>query len=278
MSRVDIRIEDIPQTLFDEIASALQHYVVPIYAISGGTFSPRLWWMGSGTLVEVAGQRSVLTAAHVWDAIGDADQIGLVLTAFLSAFTIPRDTISVRELRTRDNAEWGPDLALLTIPSAFVGRIMAHKSFLNLAQQRVRSASQRPNPKSLWAVTGAVSEFSTIAPQPDRRGFEGEFQARAFFSSLHELHERGDYDYIDTTAKLELPGVPSTFGGVSGGGLWELGGLSLAKSSGKMSWDGARYFRGVAFWESAPADGLRVIRFHGPRSVFETAWASWGMP
>src|SRR6185295_8094041 len=90
---------------------------------------------------------------------------------------------------------------------------------------------------------------------------------QAFISAVQRTYERNGYDYFDLGANLQLSGVPSSFVGVSGGGLCQIN-LSMAKS-GTTSWDGKRYFRGVAFWESEKTDGHRMIRCHGPNTIFE---------
>ena len=207
---------------------------------------------------------------------GTLEEIGFALTAYPSAFAIPRDAIRARILWSRENPEWGPDLALLELPGPFVARIAAHKSFLNLAQQRATLAAHPPALGRCWAVTGMVGQFSDVQTHQAVRIVEANIQARAFFSLIQETHRRDGYDYFDAGAKVELPGAPSTFGGVSGGGLWEVG-LSMTKS-GTISWDGKRHFRGVAFWQSPVSDGRRVIRCHGPQSTFESAWNSWSLP
>lgn len=227
--------------------------------------------------MEIEGTHYILTAAHVWYEIRDAEQIGLTLTAYLSTFSIPRDAISTKELWNGKISEWGPDLALLELPRPIVSTIEAHKSFLNLAQQRATFAASPPDTvKAFWTVTGMVGEFSEVQTRPEARIIEVNVQARAFFSVIHQTHQRNGYDYLDLRAKSELPGVPSSFVGVSGGGLWQVG-LSM-KKSGEISWNGKRHFRGVAFWELVDSDGCRVIRCHGPRSLFEKAWESWALP
>lgn len=122
-----------------------------------------------------------------------------------------------------------------------------------------------------------VGEFSHV--QRRAKGdaiFEGAVHGRAFFSGIRSAYERNGYDYLEPSAKLALSAVPSSFGGVSGGGLWE---VRLSKTpAGKLSWDGRRYFRGVAFWESEiEGAGRRVIRCHGAKSIFEKAWKVWGL-
>lgn len=226
--------------------------------------------------MEIENTHYILTAAHVWHETKDADQIGLALTLYPSSFWIRRDAILSKDLWARGDSQWGPDLSLLKIPSPFVSTIAAHKSFLNLPQQRMSFTTSSPaNGKELFAVTGMVGEFNPPQPNQDARIIEFDIQARAFFSLLHQTHERNGYDYIDISAK-DLDGVPKSFRGVSGGGLWRVC-LSMSKS-GKISWDGKRHFQGLAFWESTVSNGLRVLRCHGPKSIFERAWKSWTLP
>jgi len=263
--------------VLDDACRHLQDYLVPILALLPENPEPRLKPIGSGTLVEIEGTYHILTAAHVWHKTSGAEQIVLPLSDYPSSFSIRRENISAKELWFDNDNEWGPDLALLRLARPFVSTIEAHKSFLNLSRERATLASCAPaTAKGYWAVTGMVGEFNEVQPRPEARSIEANIHARAFFSAIHQTHERNGYDFLDASANLKLPGVPSSFGGVSGGGLWEVG-LSMTKS-GNISWDGRRHFRGVAFWQLADADGRQVIRCHGPRSIFEKAWESWGLP
>ncbi len=273
---VGIPIRNIPQRVLDEVVLGLQHFLVPLFFLRPQNSEPQVRFIGSGTLVEIQGTHHILTAAHVWHETEGAEEIGLVLTASRSRFMMPRDAISVKQLWDHKHPEWGPDLALLQLARPIVSTIAAQKSFLNLAQQRATLAAHPPaTEKGLWAVTGLVGEFSKVQRHPEEGTIIATAPVRAFFSAVQETHQRGGYDYLDLGAKLGLSDVPSSFGGVSGGGLWEVG-LSMSKS-GTISWDERRHFRGVAFWQSRPSVGRRVIRCHGPRSIFERAWESWGL-
>jgi hypothetical protein len=274
---IDVSIENIPQSVLDEAGRRLLDYLVPIFVLTPQNPEAHLRLIGSGTLVEIKGTHYVLTAAHVWHQTMDAEQIGLVLTAHLSRFAMRRDAISARELWNRENPEWGPDLALLELGRPFVSTIAAYKSFVNLPRQRGTVAVPALEAdKKFWAITGMVGQFSEVHNYPDRQIIEANVEGRAFFSGILETYQRNGHDYLDAGAKLELPGVPASFGGVSGGGLWEIG-LSMTRS-GKISWDEKLHLRGVAFWQSAVNDGRRIIRCHGPRSVYETAWKMWALP
>lgn len=204
------------------------------------------------------------------------DEIGLVITDFPSQFKIPR-AVSVKEVWSGNISEWGPDLALLEIPRSAVSTIEAHKSFLNLVQQRETHLAETISPEvGPWVVTGMVGQFSKFIHHIESKMVKGTAEARALFSGIDKLNQKDGHDYIDLVADLGLSDVPESFGGVSGGGLWQIS-LSMDKSE-NISWDGTRRFRGVAFWQSEVSEGRRNIRCHGPKSVFETAWSLWNLP
>lgn len=277
-SKLEMRVADIPQSILDRVEDGLRHYFVPVLALSEQAAEPSLKLVGSGTLVEINGLRGILTAAHVWEATRRAANIHLPLTMGRSSFAIPRDLISPRTLRDANEPEWGPDLALLEISQPYLSTIAAHKSFLNLSQQERRLPDHPPKiEKGLWVVMGMVEEFSDVDARSAEMTVGAHVQCRAFFSLIQETHDRQGFDYLDVSAKLELPDVPSSFGGVSGGGLWQVD-LSTARPGGPPSWDGKRHFRGVAFWQSDVSDARRAIRCHGPQSIFKMAWAEWGLP
>jgi hypothetical protein len=217
-----------------------------------------------------------LTAAHVWHKAREAEKVGLVLTEYQSSFMVLRDGISSKELWPGRISEWGPDLALLMLAPADIATIKAHKSFLNLVQQKEAFPEYPPKiEKGLWALTGMAGEFTEVEANDESKTIQCHIQGGAFISSVQKTHEYDGYDYFDIGSQLDLRGVPSSFVGASGGGLWQ---IRLSRSSsGEIRWDGKRFFRGVAFWESENTNGYRMIRCHGPKSIFKKAWDSWNL-
>lgn len=268
MSTRDVQIKDIPIAVLDQVEKGLRHYFVPILAFWAERPVPELKLIGSGTLIDIAGKGYILTAGHVWAATAGADSLHLLMMSGRSRVEIPCIDISASTIWDRAaSSEWGPDLALLEIPAPQLGSIRACKSFLNYGLQS-DNFYQHPSKyeKTLWAVYGVVDEFSDVTVNQQERSLNAELVGRAFFGRVTETHDREGFDYYDTGANLQLPGVPSSFGGVSGGGLWQVG-LEISKS-GEYSWNGRRGFRGVAFWQSSNSDGQRIVRCHGPRSIF----------
>jgi hypothetical protein len=75
---------------------------------------------------------------------------------------------------------------------------------------------------------------------------------------------RGEYDYFDVGVDTSDPGMPKTFGGVSGGGLWKVRAYCSC-SAGRIDW--VRSLEGVAFYELDADNDRRIIRCHGLKSV-----------
>ena len=271
MNSRDIQIEDIPMSVLDQVENGLRHYFIPILALWKRDPVPKFELIGSGTLMDIAGKGYILTAAHVWNAAAGADSLQLLMKAGRARVEIPRADIYAKTIWDRDGPEeWGPDLAFLEIPPLQLSALRGRKSFLNFEQQLADLSENPPQIENgLWAKYGVVGEFSNVNVDTENKHLNAELVTRAFFGGVTQTHSIAGFDYYDTRADLWLDGVPSSFGGVSGGGLWQVG-LSISKS-GDYSWDGKRHFRGVAFWQSSAIDEQRIIRFHGPTSIFERA-------
>lgn len=274
----EIPLKDIPQSFMDSVKSDLKHFLVPFLGLSESGPVPDLIPLGSGTLIRVNDTHGVLTAAHVCHKFSKFEKIHIVLSdRVATGFSISSEYISVKEIWGGKASEWGPDLAFLELALNDVSIIAASKSFLDLSQQKDALLDAPPNiGKGLWAITGLVGEFSDVEHKLEDRIVSAHVDCQAFFSTIHDTHERQGHDYFDVGVSKKLDGVPVSFGGVSGGGLWQ---IQISKNKdGEIYWNGNRYFRGVAFWESEPSKGRQIIRFHGPRSIFETAWTEWGFP
>jgi hypothetical protein len=287
VTSAEIPFKKVPDNVLFEAGEGLLNFIVPMYVLSerpDRTDRPLLF-IGSGTLVDVDGSLNILTAGHVWNEAKDAPKLGLGLTMrHPSAFWITDDNLMTVQVlwhgeTSGPHSEWGPDLALVRLHRPEdIERIKAHKSAVNLSQHRTEFLAAQLAGNRACAITGMVGEWTHTDVDHATRMISGTPRLQAFFGpSIPGRHERDGYDYVDVAVNLRLPDVPQSFGGVSGGGLWEIG---LSKTpSGAISWDGKRRFRGVAFWQQSPTpDGLSMIRCHGPHSVFTSAWQSWELP
>ena len=133
----DISIDDIPDSVLEDVRLEIQHYLVPLLVGSRDNLEHPIDLAGSGTLVELASRHYILTADHVWNRVEVQgwEELGLMLTDG-APLGIERKLIAAKRLRAGAYSRWGPDLALLEIPPNLVGTIQARKSFLNLARRR----------------------------------------------------------------------------------------------------------------------------------------------
>jgi hypothetical protein len=184
----DIQIKDIPQHVLDDVILLLKNYLVALNIILPGKQHPHPRPIGSGTFVEIEGTHHILTAAHVWRKAREAEKVGLVLTDYQSSFMVLRDGISAKEVWDGKISRWGPDMALLKLAPPDVATIKAHKSFLNLTQQKQAFAERPPViEKGLWAVTGMVGERTEVQPNPEAQTVECYIHGKRAFLSCGRL-------------------------------------------------------------------------------------------
>jgi len=280
-----IRMNQIPRPLYDEIGSDLELHLVALAGVDESSPTPRLVPAGSGTLVRIDAHHYVLTAGHVWAEVLAGFPMVAISAREDGVVTIPRDALTSKWMWYETAPEWGPDLALLQLAPSDAKRLERRKVFLNLREHRNRWLIDPLEVDwGVWAVTGMLGNLSIVTQVPEQRMIHAEIQVRAFFSGVDAQHERDGYDYLDLgvdrtdapVQELVAREGDTTFGGMSGGGLWQI--PIHRDATGAIVWDGAKHLRGVAFWESAPHDRRQEIRGHGPRSLFERVWKEWKLP
>jgi hypothetical protein len=164
----------------------------------------------------------------------------------------------------------GPDVGLIVLPRDHIGFLRSEKVFYNL-DKRATEFDKKYLPKDLgfWFTCGILGETERDMP-PDSHfaaitGYEGLCGVGA--NPDEELD--GEHDYLevrvpyapDTEAQL-----PKSFGGLSGGGLWQ---VTLQKPPNGQLEPGDPILSGVIFYQTAIDQGLRRLRCHGRRTVHE---------
>jgi hypothetical protein len=247
-----------PGDLRQRIVRNLGSSTVALFAVfnSGGVDLLKL--AGTGTLVVVGDFYGILTAAHVWkDVLKSAAKMGITLTDNIShKRLIDIETIVPTILKAYGSKwdEWGPDLALLRIPSEFVGGINPFQVF-----EELKAPGKPLNVDCLecWVAMGTPEELGSFTQYHAEVQISGDFVEPQY-------HSNGEHDYYDFQVDTTRPGMPKDFGGFSGGGLWRV----LVYSSpvtGNIDW--AQRLKGVVFWQFPIVNGDRVIRCHGPNSI-----------
>ena len=246
-----------PGDLRQKIVRNLGSSTVALFAVFDRGGVDILQLAGTGTLAVVGDSYGILTAAHVWkDVLKSAVKMGITLTE-------GRDHQHLVDIKAIVPAvlkpgtcggERGPDLAFLRISSALVGGIKAFQVF-----EYLKAPPKPLNVGSLecWVAMGTPEELGSYTQQHAAVQIRGEFVDPRYYS-------HGDYDYYDVEVDTTQPGMPKSFGGFSGGGLWRVLVYS-SPDSGKVDW--AQRLKGVMFWQAPLVNGHRIIRCHGPESI-----------
>jgi hypothetical protein len=244
--------------LRQEIVRSLGSSTTPLFAVFRRSKDAELKLAGSGSFVFVGGSHYILTAAHVWEKVLKfAVKIGIVLPDNIKhSYLIDVDAITTTTLKPKSSVwtEWGPDLALLRIPPERLGGIKAFHVFEYL------ESPPRPLPvKSCkcWVVMGSPGELGTFTKKYAEVPITGRFVDP-------KPRRRAKYDYFDFNLDSTSPGLPKSWGGLSGGGLWRVL-VYCSPETGKIDW--LQCLTGVPFWEFPVKRRYRVIRAHGPKGL-----------
>lgn len=272
----EIRITEIPQELFEEIKGKLSHYEVGFVRIRENESFEDANLIGSGTLVESDGVYGILTANHVIEALPETGVIGLILSSVLFPAehryilrVVHLKMVPVGRRPTSCESE-GPDLGVVVLPSTYLGTIKARKSFYNLSLMRDEIlTTPLANNIGIWFLCGSPSELTTEEDPSVGfgrvKGFCGFYGAggapRGYIS--------GKYDYLEIDIDYKIDELPQSFGGVSGGGLWQ---VPIQRSAEGKLHATEPILSGVAFYQSSMANHTRSIKCHGRKSIYKVMY------
>ncbi len=251
---------------------ALADYFIGFAKLSSAPDEPDAQLAGSGTLVVADGVHAILTADHVLEHLPRSGQIGLIQTTRFQPqahrFTLSMDHAKpVRIGRGAVESE-GPDLGLFILPPVEASRIPAGKTFYNL-RLHADAVFKSPPAKDvgLWILCGMADEWTTESTP--ERGYDRVKVFRGMYTEGQALREtqKDAFDYFDFAPNY-IPGQgPESFGGYSGGGLWQV--VFRRGALGQLRAD--RHLAGVAFYQSPQIGKGRVVKCHGRRSIYEVA-------
>lgn len=230
--------------------------------------SPEARLIGSGTFIKVGNCYGLLTAQHVADRIEDLEQLGLVILEREHRLSIPVQHLRIINIGTPEPGEKGPDLSAIVMPRAEASKIAPYKGFWDLQLVAEDMLNNRPDDHDgVWLVCGVPDEYTeyeeTVSTFETVVGIHGVCWA----GGIGDHYEKDGFDYIEVRAEYkEDRELPSSFGGISGGGLWQ---VLLRSDETGMSHPVRHLFLGLPFWQSARKEDWRTITCHGPASIYK---------
>lgn len=265
---------EVPDRFFQRVAHILHSYSTGIVKITfHQDHGEHGQLIGSGTFVSVGDCSGILTVQHVVELVDEPCEIGLILVEGTHRPTINRQYLEILEIAKPRVRGEGPDLAFIRLPDHKAREVAHYKHFYNLGFDRDEMLQNPPERKAaVWFVCGIPDEWTTDSPP------EGGFlQVKSFYGECgaggaNRVYTKGRYDYVDSWVEYKDDArLPSTFGGISGGGLWQ-----VPYSAGPPEEiEPERYLlAGVPFAQSPIQAGIRSIICHGWRSVYDQAYSA----
>lgn len=265
-----VRFQDLPKELQDDVINSIYNYTTCFITIKEKPYENALL-AGSGTLTEIGGVRGILTADHVIESLPTTGDIGFIL----HRDTIPRNfsvnAESIQKIRIARGAqdESGPDLGFVILPIHVLDQFAATKSFYNISSRKhLASGSKYPN-IGFWSFCGYIDEFTKT--DPPQRGYDivKQFQGRLSLVSIKNNPKgtRPENIYIAIDYSID-EGMPNSFGGLSGGGLWQ---IVIAETQNQELTIKELNLLGVVFYESGIIDRKRHLICNGHKDIYINA-------
>jgi hypothetical protein len=267
----ELSLSQIPDTLIESIGQAIANFSVGFVRVEDTPHGQDARLLGSGTLVTVNHTRAILTAHHVMKELPRDGRLGLILSSKPYPSTVSVEALHYLEIdRGSVNSE-GPDLGAVILSPPIAGSLEAVKSFYNMAPRRNRLLNEPPDINDgVWLVHGFVAERTV-----DERGVEGYEKVKGFYELtghgwVKPPYSVGKYDYYAFPVNyLGQSVAPHKFGGMSGGGLWQ---VPLSRNSEGELTHQTPLLSGVVFYQERIEANRSAVKCHGRRSVYEVAY------
>jgi len=180
----------------------------------------------------------------------------------------PLSHLGIYKIARGEQDETGPDIGLIVLPKQSIGALRSEKIFYNIDDRSQRfSGVYLERDLGFWFNCGLIGETQReLEPRPglsNLRGYEGLCGASA--NPTESVDESFDYleIRIDYGGRTDLP---RSFGGMSGGGLWQ---VLLRKDAGGSIEPEEYVLSGVTFFQTDIEQSTRRLKCHGRKTIYE---------
>ncbi len=265
-------ISDIPKSILSRASQELWHYTIGFLRLGVTGRQQTAELLGSGVLVTAKNQPAILTAHHVLKELPKSGRLGLVLSDKEEKTNIDVNGISYVEMDRGQVDADGPDIGFVRLSGAVASSIGAKKSFYNLDKHKEALLKNPPRDHvGFWDANGFIEQLTMVDTKTNPKQTVKAFCQFGALGGVVDYKERGKYDYckfpiIDIRANQK----PDNFGGVSGGGLWQ---IVLGETDGGEIKVKESLLRGLVYYQD-PFDeqGRSALRCHAHKSIYEHAY------
>lgn len=266
-----LHISKLPNAIIDRVCDHILQYTVGLSRIVRPGNKEDFRLIGTGTLVTVGGLYCILTADHVLGEIRTSDQLSL-LTSFageLRRHAFHFSHLRIHHIARGPDESLGPDIGLIVLPQASIGSLHSEKVFFNIDKRRARfTGGFLEKDRGFWFTTGIIGESEQV--RGPTRGFASVKSYLALFGTAAnpEEHDANGFDYVEMQIDYRQPNpeLPASFGGCSGGGVWQ---VPLRKNAKGDIEEEEHLLSGVVFYQTKVNDGIRRLKCHGRKSIYE---------
>ena len=267
----ELQIKNLPEAVIEAASREVADYSIGFLRVnSPPRRSDDVVLLGSGTLVSIGTTHAILTAHHVLSVLPRSGRLGLVLSRTASQETIDtRGLAFVPVARGTVNAE-GPDLGAIVLAPSIASAIGAKKSFYRLDRHRDHLLYSPPDVREgLWIVYGFVEERTMEERDKDGYDLVKGFYNLSGVGQADNSIVVGDHDYFNFPVSYDARSIaPGSFGGMSGGGLWQVPLMRDAQGQIKHK---TPLLSGVVFYQEPTTDIHCGVKCHGRISVYNIA-------
>jgi hypothetical protein len=233
--------------------------------------------VGSGTFINARGIAGILTAHHVAALVFKSPVFALCIAEHPHSLWVRSENLEhvlLGDSSKNPDPQTGPDLSLIVIRDLhLIGILQSLKSFCYLESQKT-AYFDAPLSGSPWAFAGSPHEaYRRISEDPQ----DGPLTRLTNFVGAGAFHARrntADFDYIEIIIASGQGDFPGNYQGMSGGGFWLIPMEVDHNENLSTVGHGNPVLAGVAFFQSEPQDGWRIITGHGFTSVYSRVAAA----
>ena len=221
----EMKLSDVPEYFIRDIAGVIHSYSTPLIKVTpknGRNENAIL--IGSGTFVTIQGVHGILTAYHVAHQLEIGCLLGLILIPKEHRNTTEFQHLEIVDIAKGANDADGPDLSFIVLPSTKVSEIKPYKHFIDFVVDREILLYKPPEiHDGIWFLCGALGEKTK--EEKSTRGLSQVLSVEGTCSALgvDRFYTQDGFDYVEADIEYGKGlDIRSTFGGMSGGGLWQV--------------------------------------------------------
>jgi hypothetical protein len=261
-----VKVGELPDSLFASVSARLSHFTIAFIKITPSRDGDDAELLGSGVLVKVSKAHAILTAAHVLPLLPTSGPLCILLQPTRTPHLVDAaGVVSLRIARGKIDAE-DPDLGAVILAPPIASALAAKKSFVNLEARREAALSTPSDLRNgVWALQGWVNERTSVIKDDENREKTTRFYNFTGFGGSDPAPTVDGYDYFDFVYERRSKDLaPHSWGGVSGGGLWQI----ALKREGSTIVDTSALLSGIAFFQDERSGTPFSIRCHARRVSF----------